>query len=629
MRQLLWVLGLGAIGLVLFGQPTGSIFAGIGYCIGSNFFRSDSPPSIPSAPGTADLSRYRPSGPPAPETRRHHRVIWIAVLVVPMLFVLYLLGIFEKASVASDTEAPPRSAQSRSGFVDSERIWSPEDCLRRTFPESTGASIPSEAKVFCAYPWNPVALRTLVSQLRLGGVSLTETLGAYRQQPADMQLLQDLFAGVEHLERPEGLREIFILQRLLPVVWAFHEHPRVAEQVYGRQMSPAYVEKLRRVSSQVNWRFNLTNEGFVRAARLGARPSVPILFSEYLLDASAADMALWFATAGLRMASDEDEAPALLMIKFFLNQGLHLQHAQTLGLLSMTAVNFEVGAENLRDIPVEGLDLLWRPAVHPLRGADRPLEIYMLWNAPSRACDAGNYSHGQYCPREDAIVIVGARSQRSELVLGANAKVYHELAHAYFNPESATAQPFITEGVVTAMGERAHRAATAAVPASRHLSRAALADLARFSLNPEAQAAPTDVQKHLRFARDWITKTPHTAYAASALCIVHKEPMSPSDVRALLSMTSQTFRALPDSLRRRAYAYGWALFHFGIAAGNMGEGVEANQLDATPAQLAAMEFAQGRDLEPSLGEALDVLILKTNERVKKEVQWRKMKCRQQ
>jgi len=643
LRQLMWVLGLGTIGLAFFGPLGGQILGAIGFAIGS-FAKPSANGSAPSPPlirsERADEppeSTYVMSAvEPASRTSTVTRLIWLAIAACAMLS-LPIVGILQsRVNLPADPGLrQPTTPGQRPVLVPSTQTWSSSECLERNFglAVAKGLAVPPEVRIFCAYPWNTQALRAL--SITLASMQLTpkRMLDEIRPPPAQLNLLQDLVEASRSMQMPDGLLEIYELTKVLPLVWAASPQRAAHRSLLRHNFNKRFEQQLAKASAVVDWNTQLTKRSMIR--QFGLSDEVT-LYTDQATDLTTEDLATLIVGAYDKRLDGLEVNPLTDSLRRLQGVAVHAKHAQSFMFLEMYTMMLDVVANRLRTD--EGLTAFWRPADHPQRTSRRPLEIYVLEASVKDWCRGADMgTHGQYCPNEDRILVLqpgessGTTNSR-DFPLGVSAPLLHEIAHSYLNPENATEQPFVTEGVVTAFGERMLRATAAAVPAAHDLTPAQSAKFVSLLFAPPNEqsegASPAEASNFdpIKFANLHIRRAPPTGYAKRALCAVAVKPMTPDYVKAFASMTSVTFRGQAEPELRRAYAYSWAIFNYGLDASRIGLGGEGSQFDASPVQRVSQEFAANRRIEPELDAQLSRLLSGVNSRVREEIAKRRMSC---
>lgn len=639
--QLGWVLGLGFIGLLLFGPVGGSVLGAIGFAIGSqkkHKTATTEPPAGPPAPAPVEQVPARSPGvdPGAPASSSRRGLVWFWIIVGGGIVLVYWLS---RAAPAPPASAPqpglePMLASTRAPLVSASQAWSSEECLTQHFgiAIARGLVVPPEVRVFCGYPWDAGTLRALSQQLASQGLGPERMLDEFKPPPAQADFMKKVMAGSRGMPMPEGLLEIHDLMKVLPYVWGARADRAAWKPFLLKNFRRAYVEELASAAARIDWKKPLARGTLMRVQSLG---DDAVLYMEHGTSLTTEEfVTLVIGTYDNRFDKVETN-PLTQTLRSAKRSGLHAKHLQTVAMLTMFTGVLDGLADHLRETPA--LQAAWRPAKYADRRDSRPLEIF-LTRAPIEGwCKGAKPSaHGQYCPSEDRVLIVDKREPSldesgRDMALGMNAPIFHELAHAYLNPADADEYPFITEGLAMAFGERMMRATVAALPTSSELTLEQSAAFGRlFEIPSKETVSPAGSMQskaeRLEYARKHIERTRPTQYVETSLCRLKAQPLATGPVTTFLSQTSSTFASHNAEDMRLAYSYAWAIFNYGIDTAGIGLGVEGGQLDATAVQDAAAELSANRALNPALTERLDKFLSRVNARAQADLKKWKITC---
>lgn len=629
-RRLAWVLGLGLVGLILFGSTGGALLGGLGFVIGSSKMTGRPRAEFQSALLRVGESSTADSN-PTTVSSRWLPWFWVAVgCTVVLIYWLTQNTHSAPGNLERNGEASIAPADTRSPIVSASQVWTSDKCMETHFPAaaSVRTGVPPEVRIFCAYPWNPSATQALSKQLATMKLEPERVLNEISPAPAQIDLLRELMATNRSMAMPDGLLEIYDLTKVLPYLWAARtDHPAGRKSLL-KTFQRSFVDDLTRVSGKIDWRQPLTFDSFTRSYRVS---DDVVVYVERGTSLTAEELAQLTFGIYNDLWDKEETNPLTETLRSARQSGMHAKHSTMMVILTMFTSVLDGQASVLRESPT--LPPSWQPAKNAARSAARPLELYLMRTPISGWCESGKTNvHGRYCPIEDRVMVVDDREPTLDASLGMSAPIFHELAHAYLNPTDANEYPFVTEGLATAFGERMMRATVAAAPVTSEISPHQSAAFGRiFQAPTQAEEGPPGSmhsnRERLEFARTHIQATRPTTYAEASLCRLGARPMTAHAVTTYLSRTKATFSSQGEEDMRLAYSYAWAIFNYGLDMAGTGLGAEGNQLDATIVQEAAAELAANRALNPAMKMRLDGFLAEVNVRARAEmVKW-KIKCR--
>ncbi len=648
MRRLVWVLGLGLIGLFFFGSVGGTIGGALGYAIGSM--------TISPLPAKTEPSASPPVQSAADEQDQESH----ETFALRMLLLIILLGggfIFVREFVWKDdsfpvppapviTEEPPTITDeaTRVEVLPSASVWSTTSCLQQFFGQAIGAGIavPPEVTFFCAYPWNTKALAVLLKRLEDLGVTPITALEHLNNPLADIAVTIEMKKKILEMPMPPEVRQAYELFHILPNVWSAHpsrpDHLKLMDEVFD----PAFIKTLTEASKSIDWSAPATDSTLIRQHDFDSEGASIRLFTSETVAVSLNEMVEVMITIvggeTLKAALDQrfpgDGNALRSILQDLFSQGLHAKHMLPLYLIEGYTHMLHSEAQKARSD--EQLIADFRPVDRQQQRQHTPLEIYWLKNAPASWCGGSAVMEaGQYCEGEDRVYarVAATAAAGPGAIKGmfdsVGAVLLHELAHAYYNPQKSDTYPFVVEGIVTALGERAMRAMLAAVSympsvkGDMNFYQNAKGEMGLTVKTGSGPAKTIDVET---LSKKQIATTAYTPYAEKAMCSLLSKPLDEKVLKAYLTMSNGTFRSQPVDHLNMAYTYGWGVFNFGLDAAKLGASVSQTQRDAGIVQRAAVTLKQNHPLTPEMETQLADFTVGVNKLLKKEVAERSIKC---
>jgi hypothetical protein len=198
------------------------------------------------------------------------------------------------------------------------------------------------------------------------------------------------------------------------------------------------------------------------------------------------------------------------------------------------------------------------------------LEIYYLNKLPETLCN-GNMSEKEafYCQEERRIFAQKAIHDNVKVDIWLTQTVYHEIAHAFFNPINADKSRFIAEGLALAGGESNLRITNAAVNFAHLYREQSIEQLHIFAdaiNNPVKSSIEEYQQSSIESAE--IAKQPLTDLQKKYLCLLLKKPLDTEFIISRLTITAGDFDEQKNDELYYANASAWALFHFSGESGD-------------------------------------------------------------
>lgn len=625
MGTTLWVIGLGFLGMVIFGPIGGSIGGALGYVIGGAL-RSDSSPAPP--PNLQPLTIPERSG---EKSQKERDALQISAIVKPnwkgriiVVVAVLAIGVWlywepDPVTVSPVATLPERTA--RPTLVHS--TWSTRRCLQDNFGRAMalGMPVPPEVRLFCAYPWNHAFVAEVRSKLEEQGISHERALLEMAQRDPRAKESLTMWQAMQVMSMPDGVMELADVSKSLAMLRALSNSDTrvVAEKLVG----PDYSGTLRRAMASVPWDATAT----VASVR---QHDIPESSAHLLTDRGVTlsvdqleELTRQFSAADYIRAKIEEDAglrsnPGALVMRDLTESGLHRKHALELGFV-IAQINFLHLMSS--DIRIDAnIPAAWKPSVPSTRRDGQPLEVYWLKEAPAGWC-GGNAptTHAQFCAQEDRVFVPVNLARRS--ILGAGPEMPHELAHAFLNARVANVAPFIVEGITYASGERAFRSAHAAERVASIPGPPPVVPALQWKM-----AGTPNGSAYEEFARKAIADSPLTDFQKVAMCNLSREPLSIEPLVRYVSLTNGPFRALSPAERSKAYQYGWAIFHYSLDVARIGSSLDPRLLDASPLQRYSEEVDANLPLSQERRGELERLVSQVQSRIVVDLKRKKVTC---